>query len=148
MKKPFKVSLVLTLITVLLSCSKDEDETCYACNLEGIEICEVASGEIQIFENGKEIGDIITLPEDIGFNSAAQQLCAEIERQVAQSGDCYVCMGPNVIDFNVCKTEAGITLNNELIPDTASLGLEEAIELLEANPNNDSQFEGLACQRN
>ena len=83
------------VLFLMMSCTKNDEDNCTACNVEGVEICEVDAGRIQIFENGEERGDVITLPSDLEFDDAAQQLCAEIERQVGIGGDCYTCMGPN-----------------------------------------------------
>lgn len=143
-----KYAFALSLFGFLTACDTEDEENCTSCDLEGIEICEVEDGQIAIFENGERVGDLLDLPNEVSFDEAARQLCAEIERQVNNAGGCYDCAGPNVNDFTVCKTDEGITLSGELIPDTEDLSLQDAVGILEDNPNGDEAFEGLSCRQN
>lgn len=149
MKNQNKVlGIVAAMVLGVSSCEKSDDENCKACNVEGVEICEVEGDKIGIFENGERRGDLIELPSDLAFDDATSQLCAEIERQVALAGGCYECTGPNVQDFDVCKTDEGITLAGELVPDSENITLEDAVSALEQNPDGADVFDGLNCSKN
>jgi len=79
----------VVLVTAVVSCEKSDDKKCSACDIEGVEICEVDGDKVGIFENGERLGELFKLPSDISFEDAASQLCAEIERQVNEAGGCY-----------------------------------------------------------
>lgn len=137
------MGLILTTC-VLLGCSKEDEAACRQCEqLEAVEICDNGDGTVSLVIEGSttETG---TIPDGSSFDEIANSVCESIV--VEDSGACFECMGPNVPDFDVCKTDEGITVDGVLIEDTEGLSVLEAVEILESNPNNDEAFEGLSCQ--
>ena len=136
------IGFILTLL--LFSCSKEDEGGCRQCEQsEAVEICDNGDGTISLVIEGttRETG---TIPEGSSFNEIANNVCESIE--VEDVNACFECMGPNVQDFDVCKTDEGITVDGVLIDDTEGLTVAEAVEILESNPNDDETFENLSCQ--
>ena len=140
--KIIRIGFILTLL--LFSCSKEDEGGCRQCEQsEAIEICDNGDGTISLVIEGttRETG---TIPEGGSFNEIANNVCESIE--VEDANACFECMGPNVQDFDLCKTDEGITVDGVLIEDTEGLTVAEAVEILESNPNDDEAFENLSCQ--
>lgn len=137
-----KLGCILTFL--LFSCSKDDEGGCRQCEQsEAVEICDNGDGTVSLVIEGttQETG---TIPEGSSFDEIANSVCESIE--VEGGNACFECMGPNVQDFDVCKTDEGITVDGVLIEDTEDLSVAEAVEILESNLNGDETFEGLSCQ--
>lgn len=142
-----RVLSVTWVMIILVSCNKNEANNCVDCNVEGIQICEEEPGKIRFHINGEVIDDLYTLPTDLEFNDAAEQLCAEFEREFGV-GDCYECTGPYVADFFVCKEGDNIVVNGTTISEFSGQSLETVITVLENNETDEEVFRDLTCQRN
>lgn len=147
--KNLKLVISITFLMIITaSCNKSDANNCVACNVEGVEICEEEPGKIRLRSDGEAIGELLNLPSNLEFNDAAEQLCAEFEKEFGLSGDCYECSGPNVADFNVCKDGDDIVVNGTIIEDFEGQSLETVITVLEDNPTDEEVFRELACQKN
>lgn len=147
MKNLKKIVFSIVLIIAATSCNKSDANKCVACNIEGVEICEEEAGKIRIYSDGEPIGDLLTLRSDLEFNDAAEQLCAEFEREFGTS-NCYECSGPNVEEFPVCQDGDEITVNGAIIDGFEGQSLETVVSLLEQNSTDEEVFRELTCQRN
>ncbi|WP_405411648.1 hypothetical protein [Maribacter sp. Asnod1-A12] len=148
MKNLRKSIILIIVMIVIVSCNKSDANSCVSCTIDGVEICEDEVNNIRIYRDGEAVGDLITLPSDLEFNDAAEQLCAELENEFGTSGNCYECSGPNVTDFPVCQDGDEIIVNGEIIEGFDGLSLETVISLLEENSTNEEVFIELVCQRN
>lgn len=139
-----KSSLLLGFILFLsfLGCSKNDDGKCIKCEQsEAIEICDAGDGKVSLVVEGK-VQETQPLPDGVTLESIAAQTCASLSIE-----SCFECRGPNVQNFDVCKTEDGVTIDGELIPNSQNATVEQVVQILETNSENEPLFVGLSCQK-